>query len=49
MYKNDKKIIILLGIVIVIQTIIFIIVGQNKSYIHMDEAYSFRTCKLQQI
>lgn len=36
--KNIEKIV--LCIVIIIQTIVFIIVGSNKSYIHMDEAYS---------
>ena len=34
------KIKLLLFLVIIIQTIIFIICGINKSYIHMDEAYS---------
>ncbi len=38
--KNNKKAIIGLVIVILIQTIIFVIAGINKSYIHMDEAYS---------
>lgn len=38
---NNKKIeITVIALVIVLQTIIFIIVGANKSYIHMDEAYS---------
>lgn len=46
MYKNNKKIVKMIGIFLIIQTIVFIIAGQNKSYIHMDEAYSFRTCKL---
>lgn len=41
MYKDNKKIRILIGIIIIIQTILFIIVGQNKSYLHMDEAYSY--------
>ena len=35
--KNKK---LLISLIIVIQTIIFIIVGINKSYIHMDEGYS---------
>lgn len=38
--KNRKKEIILLGIIIIIQTIIFVVVGNLKTYIHMDEAYS---------
>lgn len=38
--NNRKKEIIILSTIIVIQTIIFIIIGINKSYIHMDEAYS---------
>ena len=35
-----NKTIILLVIAIIIQTLIFIKVGIDKSYIHMDEAYS---------
>ena len=31
---------IILAIILIIQTIIFVIAGINKSYIHMDEAYS---------
>lgn len=46
MKKNDKKIIILISIFLVLQTVIFIIAGQHKEYIHMDEAFSYRTCKL---
>lgn len=46
MNKNNKRIIIMIVICIVIQSIVFVIAGYNKSYIHMDEAYSFRTCKL---
>lgn len=41
MKQNNKiKTIIMISIIIIIQTIAFIIVGINKSYIHMDEAYS---------
>ena len=36
--KKYEKIVI--SIILIIQTIIFIIIGANKSYIHMDEAYS---------
>lgn len=36
--KKYEKIVI--AIILIIQTIIFVIVGANKSYIHMDEAYS---------
>ena len=36
--KKYEKIVI--SIILIIQTIIFGIVGANKSYIHMDEAYS---------
>ena len=32
---------IILAIILIIQTIIFVIAGINKSYIHMDEAYSY--------
>ena len=38
MEKNKIK--ILLIIVIIVQTVIYIIAGINKSYIHMDEGYS---------
>ena len=46
MEQKNKIMQIIIGICIIIQTVIFIIVGYNKSYIHMDEAYSFRACKL---
>lgn len=38
--KNKKIEILVITTIVIIQTIIFIIVGSNKSYIHMDEAYS---------
>lgn len=38
--KNKKREILLIILVLIIQTIIFAIVGVNKEYIHMDEAYS---------
>ena len=38
--KNLKNKKLLIGLIIVVQTIIFIIVGINKTYIHMDEGYS---------
>lgn len=38
--KTRKKEIIILSAVIIIQTIIFVIMGLNKTYIHMDEGYS---------
>ena len=38
--KIFNKETLLVSIFIIIQTIIFIICGANKSYIHMDEAYS---------
>jgi len=38
--KNRKKEIIIISILLIIQSIIYIICGINKSYIHMDEAYS---------
>lgn len=37
--KEKKEIITILSI-LAIQTIVFVIAGANKSYIHMDEAYS---------
>ena len=39
--QNRKKEIIMITILLIIQTIIYICVGINKSYIHIDEAYSF--------
>ena len=39
--KNKNREIVIVAIVLIIQTIVFIISGINKSYIHMDEAYSF--------
>lgn len=38
--STRKKEIIMVGLIVIIQTIIFIVAGINKSYIHMDEAYS---------
>lgn len=38
--NNRKRKILIVSIILAIQTIIFVIVGINKSYIHMDEAYS---------
>lgn len=38
--EDKKKEKIIIGIILIIQTIIFVIIGANKSYIHMDEAYS---------
>lgn len=40
MKQNNIKEIILVVSIIMIQIIIFVIAGVNKSYIHMDEAYS---------
>lgn len=37
---NKKKEILIIILILLIQTIIFVKVGINKSYIHMDEAYS---------
>lgn len=38
--EDKKKEKIIIEIILIIQTIIFAIIGANKSYIHMDEAYS---------
>ena len=37
---SRKKELLLITLILIVQTIIFVIVGVNKSYIHMDEAYS---------
>lgn len=37
---SKKKEILLITLILIIQTIVFIITGVSKSYIHMDEAYS---------
>ena len=39
--KKVKKEVIILAIFIIIQTIIYVCVGLNKEYLHIDEAYSF--------
>ena len=44
--NTTKKEITMLILIIIIQTIVFIVAGINKSYIHMDEAYSLRISKL---
>ena len=38
--KSNKKEIILVAIILLIQTIVFIVAGITKSYMHMDEALS---------
>ena len=38
--KSKKIEILVIVIALILQTVIFVIVGMNKSYIHMDEAYS---------
>lgn len=38
--KNKRIEILVMVIALILQTIIFVVVGMNKSYIHMDEAYS---------
>lgn len=38
--ENRKREVIIIAIVLIIQSIIFVICGMNKAYIHMDEAYS---------
>lgn len=38
--KDRKSEVLIIAIILVIQTIVFIVTGINKSYIHMDEAYS---------
>lgn len=40
MKLQNKKEIIIVTIILIIQTVIFVIAGINKSYLHMDEAYS---------
>lgn len=40
-YASKKREIVTVVIILIIQTIVFIVSGINKSYIHMDEAYSF--------
>lgn len=38
--NTRKKELLVIAIILIIQTIIFVVAGVNKSYIHMDEAYS---------
>ena len=39
--RLGKKEILILIIILIIQTILYIFVGTNKSYLHIDEAYSY--------
>ena len=39
--KNRKKEILIIAIILILQTIIYVCVGANKAYLHIDEAYSF--------
>lgn len=36
----DKREVIIIAIILIVQSIVFVVTGMNKSYIHMDEAYS---------
>ena len=38
---KNKKEILMIAILLIIQTIIYIYVGSEKAYIHIDEAYSY--------
>ena len=38
--KNNKKEIIIIAIILLVQTIVFVVAGFKKSYLHMDEALS---------
>ena len=38
--KNNKKEIIIVAIILLIQTVIFLVTGFKKTYLHMDEALS---------
>ena len=38
---KKRKEILMIVILLILQTIIYIFVGANKNYIHIDEAYSY--------
>ena len=39
--KNKRTEVFIIIIILIIQTIIYVCVGMQKSYLHIDEAYSF--------
>ena len=39
--KNKRTEIFIMAIILIIQTIIYVCVSMQKSYLHIDEAYSF--------
>ena len=39
--KNKRTKICIMVIILIVQTIIYVCVGMQKSYLHIDEAYSF--------
>lgn len=45
--KNKER--IMVAIIVIIQTTIFIVAGINKSYLHMDEAYSLGLANYHQV
>ena len=45
--KNKER--IMVAIIVIIQTTIFIVAGINKSYLHMDEAYSLGLTNYHQV
>lgn len=40
---------VFLGVIIALQTIVYVILGLNKAYIHMDEAYSYGLANYDQV
>ena len=47
--KSKKREIQIIVILLIIQTIIYIYVGTQKSYLHIDEAYSYGLTNYKQI
>ncbi|MBO5870474.1 MAG: hypothetical protein J6Q89_06970 [Clostridia bacterium] len=41
MFKNKRTEILVIALILIIQSVYFVYIGNQKAYLHMDEAYSF--------
>ncbi len=49
MIKNKKIEILVIALILIIQSVYFVYVGNQKAYLHMDEAYSFGLASYDQV
>jgi len=49
MIKNKKIEILVIALILIIQSLYFVYIGNQKAYLHMDEAYSFGLSSYEQV